>query len=365
MSQRYLLVCLALALLPHASAEAQELAPLPTTIPANDSHIRYVGRFAEDSTGPRCAWPASMIEIKFEGTDLQVRFNEKGKDFWQVMVDGQPGEVLELKPGPNLYSAASGLPNKEHTVQLIKRTEFYQGTTQFLGLQANEGARLLPVPVPARKLEVIGDSISCGYGNEAAGKNEHFRPATENSCLAYGAVAARALGADYVCIACSGRKLWLDNQSLLPLYDAILPVDPTCPKWDFSSWIPDVVVINLATNDFRKENPDEARWIQIYLDFVKRIRTQYPNAHIYCMVGPMLSDWPTDRKPLTTVRGYFAKIMEELKSDTKVHYFDVGPQDFVANGLGADWHPSAKTQKIVGDKLSAAIIADGLGTNPH
>ena len=56
-------------------------------------------------------------------------------------------------------------------------------------------------------MEVIGDSISCGYGNEAANEHEHFSPTTENAYFSYGAIAARAFNADYTCIAWKWEKV--------------------------------------------------------------------------------------------------------------------------------------------------------------
>ncbi len=72
---------------------------------------------------------------------------------------------------------------------------------------------------------MIGDSISCGYGNEGKSQNEHFSPDTENARDAYGAIAARRLGADYACVAWSGRKMWPDN-TVPEIYDRALPQDP-------------------------------------------------------------------------------------------------------------------------------------------
>src|SRR6185295_687477 len=122
-------------------------------------------------------------------------------------VDGQPASVIVADPAKTVYAAATGLPDKEHTLELFKRTEPLVGTTQFLGLQIPKG-KLLPLPARAkRRIEIVGDSISCGYGNESANQNEHFEPKTENNYLAYGAVAARAVGAEYVSVAWSGK--WL------------------------------------------------------------------------------------------------------------------------------------------------------------
>src|SRR5205807_2650882 len=110
------------------------------------------------------------------------------------------------------YEAATGLPNGEHTLELFKRSESFVFNIQLLGIQLEAGKKLLP-PEPAakRRIELIGDSITCGYGNECANEKEHFSLATENNYLAYGPLAARAVKADCVQIAWSGKKLAPDN----------------------------------------------------------------------------------------------------------------------------------------------------------
>ncbi len=47
-----------------------------------------------------------------------------------------------------------------------RRTEASFNETTFNGFDVPEGAYLPGPPVPTRRLEVIGDSISAAYGNE-------------------------------------------------------------------------------------------------------------------------------------------------------------------------------------------------------
>ena len=322
--------------------------------------IRYVGRFdTADAAGPCCSWSASTVSFTVSGGGtVSARFSEKGKNHWQVVVDGSPAGVIALQPGEHEYPVVADLPAGKHRIELVKRTEAHVGLTQFLGLTIDDSAKLVATPARARAIEVIGDSISCGYGNEAPNKETHFSPETENAWMAYGAIAARAVDADYVCVAWSGRKLWPDN-TLVSIYDQIAP--PTLKSvWSFSGRAPDVVVVNLATNDFRKANPDEAGWVAAYVKFIGEIRTRYPNAPIYCAVGSMMSDWPTSRKPRTTVLGYIAKVIEQtnVAGVPPVRLVDLGVQNEQQHGIGADWHPSVKTHEVMAEKLVAAFKAD-------
>jgi lysophospholipase L1-like esterase len=339
-----------------------DAAPLPVAIAPNDPSLRYVGRFSVAGSGAAaCAWSNSMLQLKFNGTALNVSLSEEGRDFWQVIVDGRPGNILVLQPGPHTYAAATGLSPGDHTVLLVKRTEPMVGTTILTGLQLNDGGKLLPYPPPdpPRRLEVVGDSISCGYGDEGVA-HQRFAPSTENSTLTYGALAAKAVGADYMCIAWSGQRM-TPGIFITKLYGLTLPKDLTS-TWDFSTWVPDVMVINLGANDFAKSkdaNPDEATWTAAYEAFIHRVRTDSPNAVIYCAVNPMSSDlFPPGHQARDTLVAYLHKIVGDCNAqgDTKVHFLEFTQQPM--DGRGADGHPSLKTHRVMADVLLDALAQD-------
>lgn len=340
----------------NAETPAGEAEPLPVSISPTDKAIRYIGRFEFGQNGVRCEWSASTIALRFRGTELNAKFKDGGQNRWQIEIDGKAEGVLQMEKGEHLYRAASGLSAGEHSVRLVRATEAFFGPCQIEGFQIAEGS-LLPVTSAAHRIEVIGDSISCGYGNEAANQKEHFSAKTENAYFTYGAIAARALGADYSCIAWSGRKMWPDFTTP-EIYDLIVPTEPGT-KWDFSKAQPaDVVLINLSTNDFSKANPEEAGWSGAYKQFVARLRKLYPQAMIYCVTSPMLGDWD-HRKPLTVSRDYLRKIVADCNSagDNKVRLIEFPTQE-MKNGLGADWHPNVKTQTLMGEQFTQAIRAE-------
>jgi hypothetical protein len=157
-------------------------------------------------------------------------------------------------------------------------------------------------------------------------------------------------------VAFSGRKMWPDNTTP-ELYDRTLTFDPTNP-WDFSKYTPDAIVINLATNDFGRGIPDETGWAGAYVAFIHRLREHAPKARIYCAIGTMMSDLPPN-KPLTALHRYLDKVVADCKAkgDLNVSILDFGTQD-PANGIGADWHPSQKTQELMGAQLAGALKKD-------
>ena len=57
------------------------------------------------------------------------------------------------------------LPAGEHEVELFKITEWDKGKTFFYGFELNKDEKVLaPQPLPKRKIEFYGNSITCAYG---------------------------------------------------------------------------------------------------------------------------------------------------------------------------------------------------------
>lgn len=328
------------------------VASLPVIISPTNHLIRYVGRFdISESTGPRCSWSASEVELRFRGSGLNISLADtSSSDEFQVVVDGTPTSVITTNNPADLYNIYTGNSDAVHTIQLVKRTEAFFGVAQVQGFQLSKGGKVLSLPKPSnRRIEVIGDSISCGYGDLAPNQQAHFSATTEDAYLSYGAVAARALHAKYICIAWSGRLMWPTN-TMSSVYGMTLPTI-TGSKWNFKQWIPQAVIINLSTNDFSPGIPAAKPWEDGYEAFIARVRKHYPNAIIYCTSSPML--WG-DRN--TVSRQYIHQIVtdEHNSGDKRVHFMDFQTQQ-ASNGFGADWHPSVKTHAIM-----AAVIEQDL-----
>jgi lysophospholipase L1-like esterase len=317
--------------------------------------VRYVGRFDEsDPSGPRFAWSESGVAVRFKGTRLDVKMKDpSGLNAFQIVVDGAPTTIVATSATKDTYTVASGLPDAEHEVLLVKRTEARVGEVQLLGL-APDGALLPPPPAPARRIELIGDSITAGYGNEGANERCHFSPGTENAYMTYGPLAARALGAEAAIVAWSGKTV--DGMS--ELYDRALP-NRAESRWDPQAQVPDVVVINLGTNDLTRGDHEYA-FMQGLGKLVDRVRANYPKALIVLALGPMLTDnWPAGKQMLTRARvGVRGAVAAKQKAgDSRVVYLEFPTHDG-ATGYGCDFHPSLKTHQMMADRLASLIKAE-------
>jgi hypothetical protein len=318
--------------------------------------FRLIGRFAKVGTGYACEWPGSTVEVMGTCPSLDVTFNaETDRDRWQVELQGQATRILKLKKGKHKYKI--DMPGRgSYMVRLVRRTEAFQGTTEFFPTPVSNSVGTLPKP-NKRTIEIIGDSISAGFGVDGKSKDEKYSDDTANAYLTYGMIAARRLNCDATVIAWSGKKMWPDND-IPSIYDLVLPSKPNSPKWDFTvGKKPDAVLINLATNDFGRGVPDEVGWKQGYLGFVKRVRSNYPKAMIYLATGSMMSDsWPVGKKHLSTLKGWLDDIAKTAK-DKRIRRIDFAVQE-EKDGIGSAWHPNSVTQAKMADVFEEALRAD-------
>ncbi|MDN4501434.1 SGNH/GDSL hydrolase family protein [Alteromonadaceae bacterium BrNp21-10] len=280
----------------HFSALAENLIS-----PANDNII-YTGRIdMSDKSAPSLSWPGSSIKANFSGSQLSIILDDElGKNFFNVIIDGNDvyPYVIEANKGQQTYWISDTLVDGPHSVEIYKRTEGEEGATTFKGLLLSENGKLLEKPKrPQRRIEIYGDSITSGMGNEGAYNGADHLLSEKNNYLAYGAITARALNAELHTISQSGIGIMISwFPFIMPqFYDQVSAVGDNDSKWDFSQWTPDVVVINLFQNDSwlvdrekrLKPMPNEEQRIAAYIDFVRTIRGKYPDAQIICALGSM------------------------------------------------------------------------------
>lgn len=331
------------------------MKPLPVKISAYNKDILYVGRFDDSQpAGPRCAWSASSVTLRFTGTAVAARMSGSSNDRWQIIVDGRATKKLTMAGRPALFPLASGLRAGIHTITLFKLGEPIWGTTQIMSFRLAPGSKLLPMRGDSRHFEVIGDSISAGYGDQAPNQTYHFAAKTENAYLTYGAVAARDMNAEYVCIAWSGKCLWPRN-TIPKIYGRVLPQDPKS-HWNYA-WKPQAILINLGTNDFAGGDPAERGWVAAYVAFIRRLRKHDPGVSIFCALSPMLSNsWSASKNARSMCRRYILAAVGTCHrlGYRKVYFLDF-PMQTGKYGFGADWHPSVGEHRYMATIVERAL----------
>ena len=325
-----------------------EAGPLP---------VHVGGRVATDADGAiRFGWPGIYLESRFRGPGIVVAV-ESGTEHLRVSIDGRERAVL-VRPG-EVRLALSGLGPGEHVVRLDKLTESQTGGGRFLGFFAGDDTAPLPAQPRARQIEYIGDSYSVGYGNTAPGREctpEEVHDLTDTT-QAFGPLLARRLDADYRVNALSGFGIvrnyagGVPEQSLPALYPRLIPGEAapveTAPDPD---WRPQLIVVNLGTNDFSTPLGQGERWTDPaalradyrarYVEFVRGLVARQPQARLILM-GSAEFIGEVEEVARTLDPGASGRV-------TTLRFGDL-------ERTGCDWHPSLADHRALADLLEQAI----------
>jgi len=298
----------------------------------------------------------------FYAAGVQISFSFKGKtciidltdehlygknlNYIQLIVDGAYSR-FKLKAAENKISVGE-LSDSIHTVVICKTTESNIGYLQFNGVSCLE--LLTPPALPERKIECVGNSITCGTGSDMeeipCGKGEWQDQ--HNAYMSYGALTSRALQAQYHLTSASGIGLihsCCDMKVIMPqIYDKINLRDNAI-QWDFSIYQPDVVTICLGQND---GIVDQKNFCDNYLKFILSLRKVYPEARMVLLTSPM-----GDEKLTAFLKSSLTIVADQAKKngDNKVSTF------FFSRSFnsGCDMHPSLAEHKLIANELTSYL----------
>jgi lysophospholipase L1-like esterase len=319
--------------------------------------VRWFGRVdVGDPTHPRFSWSGTGFVARFSGTSLTMQLQAGNTLIFKTVIDGAPQPPFTIPSGQGSYPLATGLAAGVHTVELYRQTEGPQGDSQLMALTVGEGALIDPPPGPGRLIEVIGDSISCGYG-ELGSLSDTDCFSTESHWDTYGAIAARALGAEVSTIAASGRGIIRnyggDTAGTLPLVYALTLANDAAPIWDFHIQ-PNAVVINLGTNDISNNKGDPGTAFRdTYLALLGTVRSHYPDAWIVCLIAPLLGS-----ADAATIEAYIQSAVDMRKAagDTRLEAFNqIAPQ--TSDKFACAYHPNLAENTLMADALAAELRA--------
>ena len=332
-------------------------ADVSSIISSTDPRLQIIGRVdRSDPDHVRIAYPGVTLRFRFTGDIAVVQLASDHDDTYVTsIIEGGKPQVHRLAKGPNeIEISAADLGPGPHSVQVVKRTEPWQGTLTFTGLRLGTNASLTdPPPLPQRKLLFIGDSVTCGAGvdNWPVCPTENNRHS--NGYDAYGMVLGRRLDAQSELVCHGGRGVvrdYLGHRNVLnaPQFFAysIPSDDPAAQaKWVDDGWTPDAVIISLGTNDWNLQKTDpltEEEFVGKYLGLVRDVRAHYPHARIVLTQGsivtdPVLSQW----------------VQETLKrmNDPRVVWF--ASRHFP--GSTCDAHPDKMQHLQIADDLEAEL----------
>lgn len=275
----------------------------------NNSSLIYSGRIdVSDPFAIVWTYPGTFVKIKFKGTQLSIQVCNK-HNYWDnylgvVEGDAQTKLLLPEEGDATIEIPLQETPDNVHEVLIFKRQDACHELT-ILGFELDDDAELLEAsPLPKRRIEVYGDSVSAGEVSEAldyvAKADPEHNGEYSNSWYSYAWIAARKLDAQLHDIAQGGVAL-LDNTGWYHEPDYIgmeqvwnkMRYNPdygTVKEWDFSKYTPDIVIVAIGQND---SHPDDymktdyegekaKNWRTHYRQFLAKLRETYPDAWIIC-----------------------------------------------------------------------------------
>lgn len=352
----------AILLLMATGIRASHTLPLKGTFvkPTNEN-IQYIGRICFDNPErPRFTFPGTQINVCFTGTSVKLVAKPHSGYFMAQIDQAEPFKVAFMGQRDSVVTLATALAQGPHLLRLMYIIEGYDLKPSFWGLLLDEGATLLPPPpLSARTIEFIGNSITCGYGNESTSRDDHFEYETENHYLSYAQVASRMLQARAHVVARSGigvyrsyggPKTGTPDNVMTTEYEYTNLYDRS-ERWDFSRFQPQVVCINLGTNDLSTNNYDVKRLKAAYKQLLGQVRSHYPQAKIVYLCGSMLGG-----KELAIARQTLNEVVDEAHQagDKEVYRFDFTPMNGSLQ-YGADWHPSVWQHQLMAAELTAFL----------
>ncbi len=346
------------ALLALAGTQAQTLQPAGNIISPADPHIQYIGRGSlQNPEAPLFTFPGVQIRSGFTGTSLKM-MAKPNSGYFMAAIDHSPAfKVSFNNQRDSIVTLAAALPDGPHQVALMYINEGYDRRPQFRGFILDPGHSLTDAPaIPQRKIEFIGNSITCGYGVEAIGGDYHFMDETSNHYYTYATLTAQALGAVHHTVARSGIGVYRnydgprtgDTINMNTEYTHTLLYDPS-ETWDFSRFQPQLVCINLGTNDTSTSGADPQLLKQGYVDLMKQVRRYNPDAKIVLLCGSMMNG-----EQLATAKTAMDQAVAQMRQEgeQQLYQFDFTPQDGSLN-YGADYHPSYwQHQKMASELIS-------------
>lgn len=331
-----------------------------TWVSYDDDRLRYSGRINyEKGDYAILSWSGTSVTVAFVGVAVEARLFATDLLYLDVFVDEneEPSSVVKLDNSENVpYNVllASDLPYGLHTVTLYKRTESNISDLHFLGMNVLglAGKEFLPKE-PKRKIEFIGNSITCGTDVLMPVPKMAFDIVYENSYYGYAGQTAKRLNADAHIICSAGHGVYINfdgsqTYRIPEVYEKTGTMSPTVVDWDHSKWHPDVVVMNLGTNDIASGKNDSVQFVAEAVKFVRLIRSYHPDSKIVLLDGPMLTG-----NYMVKCRSYLDKVKSSLEALglNGLYRYSLQPSGVASNGV-LD-HP---------DKAEAARHADSLSS---
>lgn len=360
-----------------------------TFSPNNKDYIHVYGRTVNTDPMP-IFWTAGGVEFVTNSTEayIEIESDYSINETWiEVEMNDSLLQRFILQKGKVNYLLFKGFSNTEYRKILVRISS--------QPIQDDEVRKVLVHNIscdgdvkaavhPERKIEFIGDSLTSGEGLTTRGNKDTWCAGIFGLQGHYALAVAKHFGADYSFISQSGWGVctgWDNNvNNTIPAYYTQICgiLDGESNKklgafgeHDFGSWQPEVVLINLGTNDgaatgqpawtdpvsgdtyklevdeAKKLVPEaKAKFENAIVSFIKAVRQNNPGAEIVWAYG--MCDHSMEEYIISAVDQYLAET-----DDKKMGYLSL--PEAKEEQLGAHEHPGVKDHEA-----AALVIIDYL-----
>lgn len=237
---------------------------------------------------------ASSFEGEFEGNNLSLKVkgryhNKTHATYIRVIIDDTK-QKIKVHSGEQVLTF--GVSLGKHHFKIVKLPE--SSCCSFaVASVACEGKFKKLKNDRMLNLEFIGDSITTGYGNMAREKEEPFCTRTQDGQRSFAYLVGEELYANYNVVAAGGHPIYKSpfaQQSLPSLYSNI-DLYRNQEKWDFDTFRPDGIVVELGVNDMsylkrlegKEREEEKEKFKEHFVDFVRTLLQQ--NCYIVLLDG--------------------------------------------------------------------------------
>lgn len=342
---------------------------------AGSDTVKQLGRtYYSENEILWCAFSGTGAEFKFTGEKCTIKIagdsvslTNQCDNHARIGIYVNDERVVDdmIDKAEKNYTVIDGDETTEAIIRIVKLSETAMSTFGIASIDV-EGGKIGPTENKDLLIEFVGDSITCGYGIDDENPDHHFSTKTEDVTRAYAYKTARMLDADYSIVAVSGYGIisgYTETDEPIPeqtipryyntlgfSYGSFGDKKPQDILWDFTKRQPDVIVINLGTNDatYIKEKSDRlSMYSQEYCAFLKKIRKHNPDAAIICSIGIMGAE------VYSGIRNAVDTYVNET-GDGKIDIL-LFNQQMQKDGYAADWHPTEATNIKAANKLTDKI----------
>ena len=313
----------------------------------NLDSLKIHGRTSVVGKGISCDFTASGIEFTayVEGA-VKLYLSCTANTYFTVYVDGERLSERYTVTREDSVITLADLDAGDHTVRVLKQTEPMRSLSV---LEALEFTGYMKNP-PREKdyIEFIGDSITCGYGNLITGSNSDAGNALyADGTQAFAFRTAEALGTDASVISCSGIGLVAGYRNFVEkdFYDKQSYYRSKTEIYD-PDRIPDLVVINLGTND-QSHNVSSMQFETAVKELIQLVRGTYGKNVKIVWCHNMMSD------------GMYSSaksVIDSMGGERGGLYLC----QLTRNTAGGGGHPSMQGHETAAAELVAFIQSKGL-----